>query len=128
MTPGRGLAALGERTDANHQFFDRYSFSHAAMGVLFEASRIPPWLAIGSHVAFEAVENGIKRRVSRIWPDQRPDGWENHLGDVASFVAGYYGARAMRGSNTSDGVLSAFVGVAAVIWTWNLLKGHTWGT
>jgi len=123
------LTALGElRTDKNTQWVDRYSLSHAAMGVLFEASRIPPWLAIGSHVAFEAIEDGLKRRVSRVWPDARPDGWQNHVGDVIVFTAGYYGARALRGTPGGDAGLMAFVALAAGVWTWNLLKGHSWGT
>lgn len=124
-----GLAALAAfREDKNTQWLDRYSFSHAAMGVLFEASKIPAWAAIGSHIAFEMIEDGLKQKVSRIWPDTRADGWQNHVGDVLVFTAGYYGARALREKPGGDAGLTAFVALAAGVWTWNLIRGHSWGT
>lgn len=97
------------------------------MGMVFEASRLPAWLSIGSHVAFEAVEDGLKEVIEPIWPDARPDSWENHLGDIASFTAGFYAARAVRGSVAGNAVLTGFVALAAGVWMWNLTRGHSWG-
>ena len=105
----------------NHLWFDRFSIVHAAVGALAELSRIPAPVAIGAQVAFEVVENDVKRRVSHIWPDPRPDGIENQVGDVASFTAGFYAARAMRGSPAGGLALVLLAALAAGIWTQSLL-------
>lgn len=110
----------------NHQYFDRYSFVHAAVGAVFEASRVPDGLAIGSHVAFEAVENSVKDSSKSMWPDTRHDAIENSIGDVASFTAGYYATRALKTSDIGRGIVTGFVAAAAGVWIWNLLMGHTW--
>lgn len=96
--------------------------------MVFEASRVPAWLSIGSHVAFEAVEDGIKRAIEPIWPDSRPDGWENHVGDVVSFTGGYYLSQALRQDAVGKALLSGFVAAAAGIWMWNLTQRHSWKT
>ena len=93
---------------------------HAAVGAVFEASGAPAWLAIGTHVAFEAMENSIKESMSELWPDARPDALANHLGDVASFTAGYYSSRALRKTEAGKAALSGFVGLAAFVWMWSL--------
>lgn len=103
-------------------FFDRYSVGHAALGMVFEASRIPATIAVGSHVLFELVEDDVKKLVRPLFPDTRPESLENHTGDVVAFVAGYYGTRALRGQLESELVLSAFVGLGAAIWMWSLLR------
>ncbi len=113
-------------SDSNRQFLDRYSIAHAAVGAMFEVSRVSAPLAIGSHVGFELVEDDIKRGARDIWPDSRPDSWENHLGDVGSFTAGYYGARALKRSEAGRWVITGFVAFAAGLWCWNLLQGHSW--
>lgn len=112
--------------DRNHQFFDRYSLVHMAMGATFEASRVPAPLAIGSHVVFEALENPIKETVASIWPDARPDAIENQVGDVASFTVGYYVARWLKGSEQGKLAVAGFVGIAAALWVFNLFEGHSW--
>lgn len=102
-------------------FFDRFSVVHAAVGALFDLSNISAPLAVGSHIAFEAVENGIKPHFTHVWPDVRPDGWQNHLGDVASFVAGYYGAGLLKDERGGKLALTALVAIAGGIWAWNLI-------
>lgn len=104
-------------------FFDRYSVGHAALGMVFEASRIPPTIAIGSHVVFELVEDDVKTLVRPLFPDTRPESLENHTGDVVAFTAGYYATRWLRGNIDSELILSAFVGLGAAIWMWSLLRG-----
>ena len=104
-------------------FFDRYSVGHAALGMVFEASRIPAPIAIGSHVLFELVEDDAKKLLKPLFPDTRPESLENHTGDVVAFTGGYYVTRALRGEVELELVLSAFVGLGAAIWMWSLLKG-----
>lgn len=103
--------------------FDRYSLAHAAVGMVFELSGIPPAWAIGSHVVFEAVEDQLKVYTKDIWPDASPDGWPNHVADVGAFTAGYYAARSLKHHESGRVALTMLGGVAAAIWTWSLLSG-----
>lgn len=109
-------------TPSNTNFFDRYSVIHAAWGIAFEASRVPDVLAIGSHVAFEAGENALKRAAKDIWPDSRPDALQNQMGDVLSFAAGFYAARALKKSATGQALMTGIVAAGAAIWMVNILK------
>ena len=101
--------------------FDRFSVVHAAVGALFELSAVPAPLAIGSHIAFEAVENKIKPSFRHVWPDVRPDGWQNHVGDLASFVVGYYGARVAKTDPGGRAVVTALVAFAGGLWAYELM-------
>lgn len=116
------------REDANRHFFDRYSIPHAAVGAMFEAAGVPPALAIGSHVAFELVENSLKKAVKPVWPDSRPDGWQNQVGDVASFTAGLVAAKGLKETEGGKAALTGLVATAGAIWMWNLLQRHSWKT
>ena len=112
--------------DANTHYFDRYSVVHAAVGAVAEASRVSAMVAIGSHVAFEVVENKLKEAAKPLWPDSRPDAIQNHVGDVASFTTGYYAARALSKSDAGKVVVTGVVATGAAIWIWNLLNAHSW--
>lgn len=110
------------RTDvANTHWFDRYSVIHAAWGVAFEASKVPDAIAIGSHIAFEAAENAVKRVSVQAWPDARPDAIQNQVGDVLSFTTGYYVARALKKSFFGPALMTGFVAAGAAIWMVNIL-------
>lgn len=101
--------------------FDKFSVVHAAIGAVAELSRIPAPVAIGAQIAFELVENPIKQRVAHIWPDASPDGWENQVGDVLSFTAGFYGARLVKAAPAGAFAVVALAAVAGAIWTESLL-------
>lgn len=118
--------ALAEAPAENRHFFDRYSIPHAAVGMIFEAAGINPVVSIGSHVVFEAVEDGLKRAAKDIWPDSRPDGWQNHVGDLVSFTGGLAAARALKGSSGGKVAMTGFVALAGGIWMWNLTHRHSW--
>ena len=125
--PVTGFAiAAPKDEDANRHFFDRYSIPHAAVGAIFEAAGVPPALAIGSHVVFELVENSLKRSVKSIWPDSRPDAWQNHVGDAVSFTGGLAMARALKGTEGGTVALTGLVATAGAIWMWNLVQKHSW--
>jgi hypothetical protein len=112
--------------DKNIQWFDRYSLVHFAWGAVFEASRIPDAVAIGSHVIFEAGENSLKEAFRPVWPDSRPDAIQNQIGDIVSFSSGYYLTRAIKESPAGKALLVGFVGTAAALWMYNVLAGHSW--
>lgn len=112
--------------DKNYQFFDRYSLVHFAWGAVFEASKIPDSVAIGSHVIFEAGENSLKEAFKPVWPDSRPDAIQNQIGDIVSFSTGYYLTRAIKDTTTGKAMLVGFVGAAAALWMYNVLSDHSW--
>jgi len=96
------------------------------MGAMFEAAGVPPALAIGSHVVFELVENKLKEAVKPIWPDSRPDAWQNRVGDMASFTGGLAAARTLKETEGGKVVLTGLVATAGAIWMWNLVQKHSW--
>ena len=106
----------------SHNYFDRFSIVHAAIGMLFALSNVPAPIAIGAQVAFELVENDLKKVTKGAWPDWKPDGAENHIGDVLTFTAGYYAARFAKSSDAGVLALAGFAALAAAIWTQNLAK------
>jgi hypothetical protein len=102
--------------------FDRFSVVHAAVGSVFALSKVSaPW-ALGSHVAFEAGEDQLKRAFVRVWPDVAPDSMANHVGDFASFAAGYYVARELRSSPGGQLALTGLAALGAGIWSLSLMR------
>lgn len=101
---------------ANDKFFDRFSFVHAAWGAVFQLSGVSAPVAIGVQIGFELVENQLKDSFSSVFPDDAPDAWQNHVGDVASFAAGYYAAQAGRGTTAGKASMIALGALAGGIW------------
>ena len=110
---------------SNSLFFDRFSIVHAGVGAVAELAAIPAPVALGGQVAFELVENDVKRWYGRFFPEDTPDAWQNQVGDVASFAAGYYGARTIKGDPTGRLVLIGLAALAAGIWARDLTL-HQW--
>lgn len=109
----------------NTKVFDSYSIVHAAIGSLFALGDFRPIVAIGSHVAFEALEDELKRQTKSVWPDSRSDGIANHLGDIASFSAGYFGARKLIQANQGKKLVALFILLGAGVWTYNVTVGDS---
>lgn len=108
----------------NQNYFDRFSLVHAAVGAVAELSKIPAPLALGGQVAFEVVENDLKRSVKHIWPDDTPDGFENQAGDILSFALGYYGARLIKDAPAGVVILTGLAALAGGIWVHSLTQTH----
>ena len=126
---GRRVAgfALQERRKTVDHFFDRYSVVHAAVGATLEVAGLPPWLSLASHAAFEAIENTLKEGVLKpVWPDIRPDGWQNHVGDMTSYAGGLLAAKALKETEGGKAVLTGLAATAGAIWMWNLANRHSW--
>ena len=104
----------------NESFFDRFSVPHAAAGAVMQLSGFSAPIALGAQVGFELVENDLKLAFSPMFPDDSPDGWQNHVGDVIAFMGGYYLAQATRNDSVGRVGLAALGAVAAVIWFNNL--------
>ena len=101
---------------ANERLFDRFSFVHAAWGAAFELSGIPAPLALGAQIAFEAVENPLKRAYAPLFPDDAPDAWQNQIGDIASFAVGFYLSRLFKGAPGGRAAVVALGAVSGAIW------------
>lgn len=102
-------------------YFDRYSIPHAAVGALFAASGVPPAMAVLSHVAFEAFEDGLKDWLQPMWPQATHDSMENHIGDIVSFTGGYAFAESTRGTPDGRAASTWLVALGAAVWMYNLL-------
>jgi hypothetical protein len=111
----------------NTLFFDRFSLAHVAAGAVAELAAIPAPLAIGASVAFEGVENDLKKHYGRFFPADQLDAWQNSVGDVLSFALGYYGARAIKTDGLGRLVLIGLAAASGALWTSELLK-HDWNT
>ena len=108
----------------NEKFFDRFSVVHAATGAVFELIGISAPIALGAQVAFELVENDLKLAFSPVFPDDSPDAWQNHVGDVVAFMGGYYAAQAVKASPEGRLALLALGAAAGAIWIGNLNEGR----
>jgi hypothetical protein len=95
--------------------------------VAFAAHQIPAPIAIGTHVAFELVEDKLKPLTKAWWPVVGPDSIINRVGDIASFTTGFYAARALKKAGTPGIVaITGVVSLGIGVWMWNLLHRHTW--
>lgn len=101
---------------ANESFFDRFSLVHAAWGAVFQLSGVPAPLALGAQIGFELVENGLKQAYSPVFPDDAPDGWQNHVGDVAAFAGGYYLSQLAKDKPGGRLALVALGAIAGAVW------------
>ena len=108
----------------NESYFDRFSVAHAAAGAVFELMGISAPIALGAQVAFELVENDLKLAFSPVFPDDSPDAWQNHVGDVISFMGGYYFADAVKRDPVGRVALLALGAAAGAIWISNLNEGR----
>ena len=106
----------------NARLFDRFSVVHAAWGAAFELSGVPAPLALAAQIAFEAVENPLKTAYSPIFPDDAPDAWQNQLGDIASFAAGFYLARHFKGAPAGRAAVVALGALSGAIWLDRLIE------
>ena len=106
----------------NARAVDRFSIVHAAWGAAFELSGIPAPLAIAAQIAFEVVENPLKRLYSPIFPDDAPDAWPNQVGDVASFAAGFYLSRLFKDAPAGRAAVVALGAMSGAIWLDRLIQ------
>jgi hypothetical protein len=82
-----------------------------------------PQFSIGSHVAFEALEDRyIKPAVKDYWPQPEPDSMENHVGDVAFFIAGYYAAKKLEESDAGKTMVALGIGGVTALWILDVMK------
>lgn len=68
---------------------DRFTIGHAAWGTMLGLAAVPWWLTLGQAVLWEIVENSIKDKFPRIFPDPRPDTLANSAVDVIACMAGW---------------------------------------
>jgi len=72
----------------NVRMFDRFSLLHFATGMV-AGQYLDDLEAFSAAVAFEAVEDRLKRGAPKLFPHPSPDSKVNALGDLLSFGVGY---------------------------------------
>ena len=82
-----------------------------------------PQFAIGSHIAFEVLEDRVfKPLVRDYWPQPHPDSVQNHVADVAFFTAGYFATKKLERSDTGQTAVAGLIGASAMIWISDVMK------
>jgi hypothetical protein len=84
---------MAEPGEINGDYFDRYSFGHAAFGVMMALGRVPPWAAVFIAVTFESSEDWLKDNLTPLFPYATHDSPKGFVGDIASTLAGYAAIR-----------------------------------
>jgi hypothetical protein len=74
---------------------DRYTVAHGMLGYVLGIWGAPWWVALGSTLAFEFIENSIKKVAPRLFPVGTPDTWTNSLLDSGAWMTGWAVARAL---------------------------------
>lgn len=101
----------------NNNWIDRFSLAHFAVGLAFERVGVPAAPAIASHVLWEVAEDPVvKAAFPGAFPDAGPDGFANHVSDVAFFTAGYFTAQYLR--TVKDGSVAVAFVLGAATWMW----------
>jgi hypothetical protein len=77
------------------QPLDRYTIAHGALGFVLGLWGAPWWAALGATLAFELVEDSLKRAAPSLFPVGLPDTWANSLLDSAAWMAGWGLAQAV---------------------------------
>jgi hypothetical protein len=66
------------------------------LGYVFGVWGMPWYLALATTLAFEFMEDGIKRAAPGMFPDGRPDTWANSLVDSGAWMTGWAIGRAIQ--------------------------------
>lgn len=74
---------------------DRYTVAHGMLGYVFGLWGAPWYVALGTSLLFEFVEDGLKRVAPSVFPDATPDTWANSLLDTTAWMAGWGVAQAV---------------------------------
>ena len=102
---------------------DKFSIVHAGLGAAMAAWGFSPQFAIGSHIAFEVLEDRVfKPLVKDYWPQPHPDSVRNHVADVAFFTAGYFAAKKLERSETGQKAVAGLVGASGALWIYDVMK------
>ncbi len=68
---------------------DRYTWGHAAVGVLYGLGELP-WPAVAAlAVGWEVIENPLKDALPQIFPDAHHDRYANAAADAAAVMLAY---------------------------------------
>jgi hypothetical protein len=68
---------------------DRYTLGHAMLGFLAGLRGVPWYATLGVAIAWELVENPLKRALPQVFPVAIPDTIENASLDLVATMAGY---------------------------------------
>ena len=75
--------------EIDYHTIDRFTAAHFAVGAVMGALRAPWWLAVGSAVAWELVEDPLKRARPDLFYQPTIDTPDNAVVDAAAWVLGW---------------------------------------
>jgi len=78
-----------EEGEIDFHTVDRYTFAHMGVGALMGLARAPWWLAVGSAVLWEFVENPLKDAYPEAFHQRTKDTMGNSVVDAAAWVLGW---------------------------------------
>ncbi len=79
---------LAKPGEINYAFFDRFTFVHFGVGVLYSIAQIPISFVFLLAILWELVENPLKAYLPFIFPHATKDTYKNALGDILAVVLG----------------------------------------
>jgi hypothetical protein len=74
----------------NKAAVDQWTLGHAAVGAGLALLRVPAPVAVGFAIFFELIEDQLKERMPRIFPNASKDTKANALVDALASAAGYF--------------------------------------
>lgn len=81
--------------EVNGDALDRFTFGHAAAGVLLGLAGAPFWWTLSLAVLWELAEDPLKDRLPLVFPNSTHDTVRNATVDVLACLAGWAAIRAL---------------------------------
>ena len=75
--------------EVNHDFVDRFTFVHAAIGVAYAFLGLGLASTVALAIGWELVENPVKSCMPRLFPHASKDTLRNAVGDTLAVPAGW---------------------------------------
>jgi len=72
---------------------DRWSSGHLALGAIYGITTVPWQAILAASVAWELLENPVKKRFPNLLPGDEPDSFGNAAMDVAATMFGVWVSR-----------------------------------
>ena len=78
------------RGEANYAIVDGYTLAHVVAGVALGVGGVGPWIALGTTILWEIVEDPLKKHLPEWFPVETYDTTLNQVGDSVAFMGGWW--------------------------------------
>ena len=79
-----------DKYHGNQQPFDRFTFSHLGIGMILGANKMTPLGVTVFAIAWEVLEQPLKKKFSGMFPIASQDSLPNMTIDALAVIAGWY--------------------------------------